>query len=537
MTIRPNQKPWIVQKYGGTSLGKLLDKVCGTIIPSYLENHNVAVICSALSGATKASGTTSMLLDCLRCAEIVGAESISHINMTLDRIRDVHIDKINSFRGHSNSSSDLLLIETTKSIVNDCDEIRRFLLAAHVVGDLSPRSKDRVLSLGERLACKVVATALNVKEGIPARVINLDNIVAEVFGRSLSEQESEFDCLGTEFYHKLARKIGSIVSESIDAVPVITGYFGLMPYSLLQCVGRGYSDLCGAMCAAGLNAMEYQIWKEVDGIFTADPRKVPSARVLETVTAEEAAELTFFGSEVIHPLTMEQLYKSEIVLRLRNVLRPSGLGTVIYPSGPETEPQTKEAVQQSPTSPTSDIFMLSNGYHGQSRSRRRPTAITSKEGLILINVTCSRTTKSQGFLASVFSQLQRNGIVPDLVTTSERNVSLAVQISDSLSSRNRLVLDLQRFGSVTILENMNIVSVIGQKMRNMVGTANEIFSALASAKINIYLISQGASEINISFVVKAEDAVQAMNVVHARALQIPTHLEQENNFIKGPWLY
>lgn len=76
------------------------------------------------------------------------------------------------------------------------------------------------------------------------------------------------------------------------------GYFGLMPHSLLQCVGRGYSDLCGAMCAAGLNAMEYQIWKEVDGIFTADPRKVPSARVLETVTAEEAAELTFFGSEV-----------------------------------------------------------------------------------------------------------------------------------------------------------------------------------------------------------------------------------------------
>ncbi|KAL1852207.1 Aspartokinase [Paecilomyces lecythidis] len=534
MTIRLIQKPWIVQKYGGTSLGKLLDKVCGTIIPSYLEKHNVAVICSALSGTTKASGTTSMLLDCVRCAEIVGAESISHINATLDSIRDAHLAKLNSFQVRSNSSCDLLLSETTKSVVNDCDEIRTFLLAAHVVGDLSPRSKDRVLSLGERLACKVVAAALTIKEGIPARVINLDNIVTEVFGGSLSEQEYEYDRLGTEFYHQLAQKIGSIVSESIDAVPVITGYFGLMPHSLLQCVGRGYSDLCGAMCAAGLNTMEYQIWKEVDGIFTADPRKVPSARVLETVTAEEAAELTFFGSEVIHPLTMEQLYKSQIVLRLKNVLRHSGLGTVIYPSSPETEPETKEAVQQSVMS---EVFMVSNGYHGQSRSRRHPTAITSKEGLILINVTCSRTTKSQGFLTSVFSQLQRNGIVPDLVTTSERNVSLAVQISDSLSSRNRLVLDLQRFGSVTILENMNIVSVIGQKMRNMVGTANEIFSALASAKINIYLISQGASEINISFVVKAEDAIQAMNVVHARALQIPTHLEQENNFIKGPWLY
>lgn len=132
MTIRLIQKPWIVQKYGGTSLGKLLDKVCGTIIPSYLEKHNVAVICSALSGTTKASGTTSMLLDCLRCAEIVGAESISHINATLDSIRDAHLAKLNSFQVPSNNSCDLLLSETTKSIVNDCDEIRTFLLAAHV---------------------------------------------------------------------------------------------------------------------------------------------------------------------------------------------------------------------------------------------------------------------------------------------------------------------------------------------------------------------------------------------------------------------
>lgn len=141
---------------------------------------------------------------------------------------------------------------------------------------------------------------------------------------------------------------------------------------------------------------------------------------------------------------MEQLHKSEIVLRLKNVLNPSGSGTVIYPSTPETDHQVKETVQESPPD---DVFMLSNGYHGQSRSRRRPTAITSKEGLILINVTSSRTTKSQGFLASVFCQLERNGIVPDLVTTSERNVSLAIQAS---TITNKLVLDLQEFGSVSI---------------------------------------------------------------------------------------
>lgn len=144
---------------------------------------------------------------------------------------------------------------------------------------------------------------------------------------------------------------------------------------------------------------------------------------------------------------MEQLYKSGIVLRLKNVLSPSGSGTVIYPSAPETDRQVKETVQERPTGVT---FMLSNGYHGQSQSRRRPTAITSKEGLTLINVACNRTTKSQSFLASVFSQLERNGLVPDLVTTSERNVSLAIQASNDFVIGNKLVLDLQKFGSVSI---------------------------------------------------------------------------------------
>ena len=152
-------------------------------------------------------------------------------------------------------------------------------------------------------------------------------------------------------------------------------------------------------------------------------------------------------TQVIHPLTMEQLYKSGIVLRLKNVLSPSGSGTVIYPSAPETDHQVKETGQDHPTGVS---FMLSNGYHGQSQSRRRPTAITSKEGLTLINVACNRITKSQNFLASVFSQLERNGLVPDLVTTSERNVSLAIQVSNNFVIDNKTVLGLQKFGSVSI---------------------------------------------------------------------------------------
>lgn len=132
MTIHPAPKEWIVQKYGGTSLGKLLDKVCGAIIPAYLENYNVAVICSALSGTTKANGTTSLLLECLRYAEVVGVESISHINAMIDKVRDAHLDKLQTLRAYSSDTNDLLLSESIVNMVSDCEEVRKFLLAAQV---------------------------------------------------------------------------------------------------------------------------------------------------------------------------------------------------------------------------------------------------------------------------------------------------------------------------------------------------------------------------------------------------------------------
>lgn len=233
---------------------------------------------------------------------------------------------------------------------------------------------------------------------------------------------------------------------------------------------------------------------------------------------------------------MEQLRNAELILRLKNVFKPSGPGTVIYPSGRAPELPLKVSCLKSSTPAPS--FMLANGYHGDLQCRRRPTAVTIKESITLINVTCSRNTKSQGFLASVFLQLERNTVAPDLVATSEMSVSLAIQSGDDSKISSRLMSDLQKFGvvsislnepqrssefciyqkQVSISENMTIVSVIGHRMRNMVGTASrssslvsssleltrcwpkdEIFSALASAKINIFLISQGASEINISY--------------------------------------
>ncbi|KAM5349855.1 hypothetical protein ACJ41O_006360 [Fusarium nematophilum] len=544
MKISGSEKPWLVQKYGGTSLGKLLASITNFIIPSYRDEYNLVVVCSAISGSSKASGTTSLLIECISHAE-AGPAATTQLNKTIDVILDNHTQLLqahctgSSFDGSTATTYDAAVA----TVESQCEDLRRFLLAAQIVGDLSPRTRDKIVALGEKLACIVFAAALGAR-GIPAQPVVLDNIVEAVFGNSLLDQKTALNDLGSEFYHALAMEISKRIYACGSKVPVVTGFFGIMPESLLKAVGRGYSDLCAAMCAVGTNAVELQIWKEVDGIFTADPRKVPSARLLLTVTPEEAAELTYYGSEVIHPLTMEQTGYANIPLRLKNVFNPSGPGTVIYPPGtlsptlgvatPASADTEMDANSPAPT----QSFMLENGYHGVQKERRRPTAVTIKESIMLVNVACNRNTKRHGLLSGVFGRLEELGIDVDLVSTSERNVSLAFQnVGHVHDISHRLMRELDKCGKVNMTENMAIVSVIGHNMRNKVGIASEILSSLAAAKINIYLISQGASEINVSLVVQADAAILAMNTIHSQVLKIPSHQEQENDFIKGAAIF
>lgn len=235
---------------------------------------------------------------------------------------------------------------------------------------------------------------------------------------------------------------------------------------------------------------------------------------------------------------MDQIRDARIPLRLKNVFKPSGQGTIVYTSStrddspPPTSPTISSSVPSRTATPPSS-FMLKNGYHGAEQERRKPTAVTVKDDILLLNVVCNRNTKSQGFLTQVFDRLERHKILVDLVTTSERHVSLAVQ-SLAPGALQRLTEELERFGRVAVAPSrMAIVTVVGHKMRNMVGVSNEILSALAKAQIGIYLISQGASKINISLVVAADHALAAMNAIHSEVLKIPTHREQENRFIPG----
>jgi len=697
--------PWLVQKFGGTSVGKFPVKIAREVVATYLRpaTHRLALVCSARSGSTKATGTTSLLLKAadealVRATStkeksrrgssgaatphhahsnsqssahgastplayhrgIVPRRSYSHLgsvgsppqseggispqhtgtdnghgarpavrglggafsftpmNGGEEKARDLPafhktVDQILSDHiacARQHIADPHIRADVEEDIREDVEWVRGFLGAASIIDEISPRSRDAIVGLGERLACKMMVGVLR-DQGIEAEYVSLEDVVPAVGSWSdLEDVPGSSKILSQPFYDALATAIGErvlAVAEDLDeelnkridevaargAVPVVTGFFGPVPGSLLAQIGRGYTDLCSALLAVGLGAEELQIWKEVDGIFTADPRKVPTARLIPVISPDEAAELTYYGSEVVHPFVMEQAIRRKIPIRIKNVDNPQGGGTVIHPDpeaetvhpgcpdseksgegakdpSPVPEPATPGALAQytavhtngavngktngvvngnglSRSSRTNSVSSLAMGKSGSCvtglfaapdyedpAAQKLPTAVTIKENILVINVHSNRKSVSHGFLAGIFGVLDRFGVVVDLISTSEVHVSMA--ISDGIPKRtlDRLLSELRRSGAVSHRHDMAILSLVGKQMRNMIGISGKMFSTLADGRVNIEMISQGASEINISCVIEAADAVKALNIIHQGCLMIRP---QEPKGRVGPWLF
>ncbi|GAA5903213.1 hypothetical protein JCM5296_001207 [Sporobolomyces johnsonii] len=556
----PENGHWVIQKYGGTSVGKFLHTIAEEIVPKYLDdNHRVALVCSARSGNTKATGTTNLLLraasealrpkapdmssslsslrnspsqspapgtpssvrpglsssiSSLRLFDRLGESEKQPFDDTVDQIKKDHLEAARKVITHSKE----VLREVEEELEYDCERLRGFLKAAQIIDEISTRSKDIIMGVGERLSCRIVTAALRDR-GIDAELVSLESIIDwDVLGNDDAPKSADGPPqLGQEFYSRLSQRLGERLSECGNRVPVVTGFFGVVPGSLLAQVGRGYSDLCAALCAVGTNASELQVWKEVDGIFTADPRKVPTARLLATITPEEAAELTYYGSEVIHPFTMEQVIRAAIPIRIKNVENPKGEGTIIFPdSVSASHPPSPSRDALSATAPKVAPAMPADVVVPEHHLG--PTAITIKDTVLVLSIRSNRKTISHGFFARIFGTLDKHGIVVDLISTSEVHVSMAIYGDVRKGVLERVVRDLKVVGEVSISRDMAILSLVGKHMKNMVGVAGKMFSTLAEGNINIEMISQGASEINISCVIEERDAVKALNLVHLKLL-------------------
>ncbi|KAF9444102.1 aspartate kinase [Macrolepiota fuliginosa MF-IS2] len=591
-SIDPAAK-WLVQKYGGTSVGKFAVRIAEDIVANYIDQHKIAIVCSARSGSTKALGTTNLLLkasaEALRRptnpngnkpADTPGTGTVTPISRGLFGVYSEG-SQSPPMTPHSRSSSSLgtgpfsglgftpiinaktpaavpdfvntvellkqehitaarecvtrsprILQELEEEIYNDCDWLTGFLYALKVIDEISPRSRDTIVGLGEKLACKLM-TAILRDRGIDAEYVSLEDIVPAVDDADGTLEQT----LDQEFYDRLTVALGERVKQCAPRVPVVTGYFGPVPGSLLRQVGRGYTDLCSALLAVGLEASELQIWKEVDGIFTADPRKVSTARLIPIISPDEAAELTYYGSEVVHPFTMEQVIRRRIPIRIKNVENPTGGGTVIHPDPDADAPHLHQDSSNPPSipEPVSPMMLLALEAEADSPHRKRlPTAVTIKENIVVLNVHSNRKSVSHGFLAGIFSTLDRFGVVVDLITTSEVHVSMAIEDGLAKKLLDRLVRELKKSGTVSVHKEMAILSLVGKHMRNMVGIAGRMFTTLAQGNVNIEMISQGASEINISCVIESRDAAKALNLIHQSCLQI----KPEGTMGRvGPWLF
>jgi aspartate kinase len=271
-------------------------------------------------------------------------------------------------------------------------------------------------------------------------------------------------------------------------VPVLGGFIGATTQGVTTTLGRGGSDYTAALIGAALNVDEIQIWTDVTGVLTADPRVVPEAQTIERLSYSEAAELAYFGAKVLHPKTIQPAIENSIPVRICNSRLPHERGTVVGPQS-ETSPRTIKA-------------------------------IAHKTGVTIVQITSARMLGAYGFLRALFEVFERHRTAVDVVTTSEVSVSLSLDEAGALPA---IVEELEQLGTVGTEKGRAIICVVGEGLRGTPGIAGRVFSTISD--INVSLISQGASSINFTFVIEEERVKEAVTRLHEEFF---SHKEAQN---------
>ena len=440
----------IVMKFGGTSVGSA-DAIRRTvgIVKQRLPQQPVVVV-SAMSSVT------DQLLEAARRAQVRDATPEELLQPLRERHRKV--------------LAELRLPRTM--LDGDLDWLGEALHGVWLLRELTPRSLDYVVSFGEVMSSKVVAACLDAA-GIEARAWP-----AWEAGVLTDDRHGEA-AVQPETYAALLRNLGP---ECGRCVPVVTGFLGRNRAGERTTLGRGGSDYTAAIVGSALAAEEIQIWTDVTGIMSCDPRIVPTATTLRSLTFDEAAELAYFGAKVLHPKTVEPAVERGIPVRILNTFAPADPGTL---------------VTQAP----------------EAGERRVVQGLAVKRDNLLVSLTSTRMLDAEGYLARVFDTLATHDVSVDLLATSEVSVSLTAE-SRYQDGVRRALRDLRGYARTSVARGRSIVAVVGEGMSARPGVAGEVFGVLGRARINVEMISQGASELNLSFVVKDAQADAALRALH-----------------------
>ena len=436
----------VVMKFGGSSVADA-ERIrhVASIIKAYKDEKPVVVL-SAMGD------TTDHLLEAANTA-VEGKVDIS-------RVEKLHRETAEKLG---------IKIEAIESLLK---ELTQLLTGLSMLKELTKRTRDYLVSFGERMSVRMMAAYLE-NQGIPAKFYDAWDIGMTSDSNFMAAE------LLDEVWQTIPEHLNSYKDGKTTEIPIVTGFIAKDKKGNITTLGRGGSDLTATMIGSAMKAKEIQTWKDVDGILTADPRVVKDARPVPEVTYEEAAELAYFGAQVLHPRSMMPCLKSGVPVRVKNSYNIDSPGSIIV-----------------------------ENHSGQVP---KVTAITSVKNVTLIDINSTRMLVSAGFLAHVFNNFLKWGISVDVIATSEVSVSLTVNGKIDLTG---LLQDLDHVADVEIQRNKSIVTIICDADHSSSILASG-FGALAKAGINVQMISQGASKVNITVICDDEETNLVVNTLHS----------------------
>ena len=447
----------VIMKFGGTSVAdaEAMNRVAAIVL-AQLERHPgdrpPVVVVSAMSKVT------DRLIETGRLAGVGDADGAAQL---LKELLDRHVTVATTLVPGDASR---VLVDRLRQDFAALTATVRTLAAAR---EVSPRSHDEIVALGELASSRIVAEAFAVRR-IPAAWVDARRVLVTDGEHTSALPDMDATCSHTQ----------ELVAPLCAAgkVAVLGGFIGATSAGVTTTLGRGGSDYSAAIFGACLDVDEIQIWTDVDGMLTADPRVVASPRLVPQLSFDEASELAYFGAKVLHPSTILPAVSKNIPVRILNSRRPEVAGTMITAAGRD---------------------------HGGL------TALACKRGVTVVDITSTRMLMAHGFLRRLFEVFERFKTPVDVVTTSEVSVSVTV---DNVRRLDDIVANLKAFADVNIEPDMAIVCIVGENLRGETALFGRAVTALG--QIPLRLVSQAASRRNITFVLRDSDVEAAMNQLH-----------------------
>ena len=463
----------LIMKFGGTSVGspEAIQQTARILADYAPQGDQTVVVVSAMSGVTNA------LLASAAAAE-AGDETAytAHI----DQLRDRHREVIRSLFPQTGERTSLLAL-----IDQYIAELSAYCRSIHVMGEVTARGMDALVSLGERMNARIVSAALR-QQGLDSQPVDATELIVTdaTFQSALP--------LMAETRQQARSRLLPLLEEGL--IPVVTGFVAATITGITTTLGRGGSDYTAALLGDCLDAAEVWTWTDVDGVMTADPRMVPTARVIPEISFSEISELAYFGAKVLHPKTIRPVMERDIPLWVKNTFNPGHPGTRIS----RTPPQNPGKV----------------------------TAVAVIRELSLVTVEGRGMLGVPGIAARTFAAVAQTGASVLMISqaSSEQSICFVIPttaapgVIQSLKKEMALELPRRDIDRIWSQDDVEIITAVGAQMRRTPGVAARIFGALGESNINVIAIAQGSSEYSISLVVAAADSNAAMQCIHQEAI-------------------